>query len=767
MGERNDIILRQDLEGRIRADGRTVTLVVAPPGAGKSVLLQQLSLSFGAPVARGAPPGGAGEWLLWDDPAPGAALPVLAPGQRLVLACRPVALPEGLARARLYSEALELDSDDLLLPRALCRSGQWERSAGWPLLLSPAAAEDGLLRSFFLDQLLPGIGSEALWEALVAERPTGWMLAAVPPLARPRSPVARRLSRLLREAMETALGERLSEGERTPWLTARVAADPGPVPGLVARMIRRREATRALSIFGQAGGWYLYYRIGPDAFSALVAEFPQEADAEEVELSRAILALKAGEVQYVQRRLVERFGPGIADVRAVLRDETDLPLRVRIFRIVLLIYEDAVLTDALLEALFAFAAQIPLGDDVLRGSYYNAMLEFMLRLRRYDEAEDVAGRALRAYESGQVPLLAFYISVHRAVMRLLRGEPAAARADLDAARRSLARVGFESPGDARLLKLVGTVVRFEDGEPQPLIDFLENDLDGFSHGEIWPTLVELAVQYGSQALSEQVSTRAALSFLDHWRLYLALNRQFHQLVAVRKAQVLQNAGRWGEAARMLAPIQSRLDRVWMESAEEELERLTGRDEILLALSWLRQIAFERPRFPYLDRKLETMRQNPRLTGRQRLSLDIWAAYVARELRDHGRARALLSSAIDEAARRHSLSVLAEEQIFLSELWADRRMAEFLDASGTARAVRRRLEEGRHAGVAAAAREQLTRQELKVLMMLTDGASNKGIARRLGLTEPTVKFHLKNLYRKLGVNRRTDAVAAARNLGWIS
>jgi DNA-binding NarL/FixJ family response regulator len=51
---------------------------------------------------------------------------------------------------------------------------------------------------------------------------------------------------------------------------------------------------------------------------------------------------------------------------------------------------------------------------------------------------------------------------------------------------------------------------------------------------------------------------------------------------------------------------------------------------------------------------------------------------------------------------------------------------------------------------------LTKRELEILRMVADGASNGSIARRLWVTEQTVKFHLSNVYRKLGVANRTEA-----------
>ena len=61
---------------------------------------------------------------------------------------------------------------------------------------------------------------------------------------------------------------------------------------------------------------------------------------------------------------------------------------------------------------------------------------------------------------------------------------------------------------------------------------------------------------------------------------------------------------------------------------------------------------------------------------------------------------------------------------------------------------------------------LSPREREVLEQLASGLSNKGIARALDMTENTVKFHLKNIFTKLDVNKRMLAVAAGRNLRLI-
>ena len=61
---------------------------------------------------------------------------------------------------------------------------------------------------------------------------------------------------------------------------------------------------------------------------------------------------------------------------------------------------------------------------------------------------------------------------------------------------------------------------------------------------------------------------------------------------------------------------------------------------------------------------------------------------------------------------------------------------------------------------------LTPRELEVLALMAEGASNKSIARRLGISVHTAKFHVGSLLDKLDATGRTDAVAQAVRQGVI-
>lgn len=62
--------------------------------------------------------------------------------------------------------------------------------------------------------------------------------------------------------------------------------------------------------------------------------------------------------------------------------------------------------------------------------------------------------------------------------------------------------------------------------------------------------------------------------------------------------------------------------------------------------------------------------------------------------------------------------------------------------------------------------KLSPRELQILKLLSSGLGNKQIARRLDISEATVKTHVKSLFARLGVSTRTAAAASALRLGLI-
>jgi NarL family two-component system response regulator LiaR len=79
-------------------------------------------------------------------------------------------------------------------------------------------------------------------------------------------------------------------------------------------------------------------------------------------------------------------------------------------------------------------------------------------------------------------------------------------------------------------------------------------------------------------------------------------------------------------------------------------------------------------------------------------------------------------------------------------------------------VRNRLSQPRHVN---GQPDTPTEREIEVLRAVAQGKSNKEIGELLSITTNTVQVHLRNVFNKLGVNDRTEAVAYAIRMHWIS
>jgi DNA-binding CsgD family transcriptional regulator len=116
---------------------------------------------------------------------------------------------------------------------------------------------------------------------------------------------------------------------------------------------------------------------------------------------------------------------------------------------------------------------------------------------------------------------------------------------------------------------------------------------------------------------------------------------------------------------------------------------------------------------------------------------------------------------ERAVLRHRLRVQLQDLRYVAN-WADARTSELgdraisLDETGGTReqAPPPQVSVGAGAGL----RDLLTRREIEVLRLVVAGETNAGIAKELVVSKGTVKFHVKNILRKLHATNRADATA---------
>ena len=786
-------VARDRLVAAVLSCTEPLIIIEAAAGTGKSTLLRQVARRAGAALHVGAdapPPPDRRLPVLWDIP-PGchpAALPeaYIHGGGRIIIAKRRETLVPGLSRAQLYGRSRLFRTRDLMMSHdELARQAGGtgadrilRATGGWALLLGlneGRSIDEDALRAFLADELLRALPSGelvALKALLHGEAAISDSEDMMPFVRRDGAGQLAFTAEAVRAPLAGAITAELDARLAVP-ADAKEIAEAFFTRGNVVEAIETYQAAGfhelALRTFTAASGRFFIYYHGPDAFDRVLSGFPSgfAAQSETIVMSLAMQSCKRGDVALARRLLSDRFGDVADDPAEVFSPRSVFSRDFRAFRLVMLIYEDVFFTDELLEQVFALLPEYPADAHLLRGSFYNSVLEYYMRSRRFAEAEDVAARAHFHYEKAKSPILSFYISLHQAIMRLVMGDAMTARRHAAKAAQHFAAVSFDSPNDQRLLDLLDACIEYEGGKAEPLARFLSLELDEFSHGEIWPSLIEFALQYGSQALSEHFSTIAARSFLDRWRIYQISNRQFRTMIEIREAAVLQNGNRWQEAADRLATLPSRIGKAWVMSQTDELTRLADRDELALAIIWLRHIVFEAPTRPGLDEQLAALRNNLHVTERQQIGIDIWQAHVHKRQRNLSKARAVLQKTFENVARLGAIGALAEERFFLADLIDNRRIGEFLDTSAAARQILKKLRDTGLTARGAITTAGLSRRETKILLMIAEGGSNKFIANALGLSEATVKFHLGNVYRKLGCRKRREAIAAARALALVT
>lgn len=536
------------------------------------------------------------------------------------------------------------------------------------------------------------------------------------------------------------------------------------------------ERAQAQSDFGLAerlldlgGGPYLIHLIGPQAFLRLLKGFPEDHanQSEVVTLSRAMLSLKTGDLNRARRLIDHRYGPGARDLRTLVKKRHRYSPLFCLFRLVMAIYEDAEVPKDLRPQLFEFLADYSLDDHLHRGSFYNAMLDVVVRSQEYQAAREIATRARFHYAKANIPILVFYIDLYLSIIELKTGALTRAEEHARNAVTSLSRAAFESPSDLRILGLLQAVISYEKNISQPLVRFAQHDFDQFVYGEIWPTLAQLAISYGSQALARHVALPAARDYLERWRVQEWRSNRFRFVVSLTEVSLLQSLNRWQEAEERLSAIPTKLTGTWVQTAEDDLRMLKDHNDIALAVVWMRQLAWRSRDSAQVLAQIRALLLNERLNERQTAQLLVLSAHLARKLRHLTEARMDFNRAVEIVERTGYTSVFFADSDIFRRLASDARIGKLTRNPGMLRHILNRLS-GISANLAEGAQGAgLTTQEIKALLLAVEGGSNKHIARQLGLAEVTVKFHLSNAYRKLGCRTRLEAVQIFHSKGWVA
>lgn len=503
-----------------------------------------------------------------------------------------------------------------------------------------------------------------------------------------------------------------------------------------------------LDYLSQAQGLKLWLTGGFDVIKMLVEQAGPTALASEprLRLLQCVVHVKEGSIGDAEALFAECM-PLLQDDSEGLRDA-------EVIRTTMLIYGCRAATEKDLES---FNRIVLHNNDDTAWKAYITTLRCILSIQAGELERAIAYLAeASSYsrDTGSEYNLVF-LDIHHANIELARGEIAAARELLKNARKA-SRQKF--PGDLGLetvLSAITAYLEFEAGRLSSARAHLRKSAHRMPHAEAWFDVYSAAYEPYARLLVQEAGLQAALGNLE---------AQKAQLLAQDLPRIADFADYVGKCLAGEAWLRGRpnMDLPRPVTVPVDFVAWQERELVMLANAY----AFLADNDPAGARDLlASMIDDARERGLHRSEVrglllltatydrlgETDAASASFEMAvalaaDHGTSRAFAEFGGDSVARR------------IREMLSDETRRG--DAPQLFRSLHRWF--GDHDSEGAAAR--FTPRERDVLDALDQGGSDKLVGRRLGISEHGVRFHLKNIYRKLRVHDRVDALAKARATG---
>lgn len=486
-------------------------------------------------------------------------------------------------------------------------------------------------------------------------------------------------------------------------------------------------------------------------------------------VARAWLLAKGGQLKQARRCYNEvKFEEQLSDTTTELNNN---PLRQESLFVDMMlfdVYEDKGYSQQDITNIEILTRDVSQVDHWLQGWLNNILCIMHLRRGNLSSA-NVANRvAMSHYKQADSVYGQIYMYLHLAMINTLAGCLNEASRAIDTA-NEWAYARFSS--DIGLLSLIQAVraeVFYERNEINEAGKLIFSALENIEHSEGWVEVYARAYVIATGISYSTDGIRPAIELLDQ-ALITASERNLPRLqwlAICRKVELLTWAGSLTEAQSLVDEHLSGLE-------DSHPAFITWR-EFKSAVVVTARLAIYRNNAESVLDNLKELQKEAEQYGRDRMLMEIaimqMLAYDQLEDKDTAIAalRRALSIAvpegfkrifIDEGDRMARLLRSAVRHIGVSEMSSE--MVNFIAEILTAlKSPAGMVEPDTVPNI-------LSERELQVLNELAHGHVNKIIARNLDLTVATVKFHLSNIYQKLGVNSRTVAIAVARKRNLIS
>ncbi len=528
----------------------------------------------------------------------------------------------------------------------------------------------------------------------------------------------------------------------------------------------------AEEIIGKAGGVDIFLRAGHQVLEHLIDNFPPDIlhASPGLMVCYAVVLSKRGNAAAGRERLDtlkendQWSDAALAAVDHSVLDHIDSLIDV---------YEDRRMSTAQAQRLERAAAALPPHATWELAWLFNHLCIIYTRTGQLEEAQRAALKALGYYREEKTAYAQVFMLIHLGLVSALTGEFSAALQFCREAEELVERVHWTDRNLLAIVRLATADVLYQQGEVLHVEQILTDCLEPLIRGESWVDVFTRLFCLLARSRLRISGFDAAAAALDKAE-EVAVERNLPRLktaTAIMRIDLLVRAGMIESATQMVERAETLKDTggqdnwTWREAYDFDLAtaRLAlAQGHVLQALQTLEPLILsaKASHRAYHRMLAEIMAvQASWKTGRQQQAFAYLQSSIALA-RAHEATQPFIDEGHDLATtlraivRRFGLKVFSPNAVeFMSRIVGH----------GLGRQPRAVVAPDGNQDSAAHVTGLLSGRETTVLKLLAEGRTNKEMARDLGLSEATVKFHLKNIYAKLGVSRRGMAVSVSKQL----
>lgn len=525
------------------------------------------------------------------------------------------------------------------------------------------------------------------------------------------------------------------------------------------------KAETAAAALERIGPLTIILREGDEYLAALLRLLPGEqfATSPRLALSRLFLDYKQGFITEAgqQYREISRRTSGFTVDRG--GDSAQLKTEAAFIDLAMQVYQRSCISSESLRSMEEQLAPVERADvltmtmKLVLSMLFKLRGEFQLTEQALIEAEKMSAKL----SSGWAMV---WVRQHFGALALARGLLHDARHELQIG-LTMWRTSFRANLPYRALTYILLAeIDYECNSLAESQSKLDEALHSADHIEGWHELYASLYETASMLALHREGRDQAHMMLSHAEGTQRIRMLLENFLPAMRMRIAVLTGDF-EQAREISGRHG-LAQIWASSAS--LDSLSWREWDLIGIS-LCQLAVHEGNLAQASEILERMYRTVLYSGRlrARVRIDIMRADIHRRCGQHGDAARSFIQAVETGAAQGYLRTFLDEPDRVGPLLAlltsahAGKVAPHVAAFATRLARALPKETGQSPET-----ELLSSREREVMHELSLGHSNKLIARKLGLSEPTVKFHVQNIFRKLDVRKRASAVAEAHRKGLL-